>query len=104
MHPPQKAQDKAFSAAVQARRRLVLYVEDHIVHALLMQAFCAELSNVRLLVASTAEAGWRARRKTAGKKTSVRHGEAQVQEKTVENNRWLLVAGTRCTAGWLAGT
>src|SRR5437762_9753844 len=45
---------------VEAPERTVLYVEDHVVNVLLMQALFAKRPAVRLEVASTAELGLRA--------------------------------------------
>ncbi|HEY2926822.1 MAG TPA: response regulator, partial [Albitalea sp.] len=52
--------DQAFRIPAEPPERTVLYVEDHVVNVLLMQALFAKLPRARLVVASTGEAGWRA--------------------------------------------
>ena len=53
-------QDHAFRIPAEAPQRTVLYVEDHVVNVLLMQALFAKLPGARLVVATTGDAGWRA--------------------------------------------
>jgi CheY-like chemotaxis protein len=60
VHTLKPAQDHAFRIPAEAPQRTVLYVEDHVVNVLLMQALFAKLPGARLVVATTGDAGWRA--------------------------------------------
>ena len=60
MHTLNHAPDKAFRIPAQPPQRTVLYVEDHVVNVLLMQALFDRFPGARLVVASTGDAGWRA--------------------------------------------
>ncbi|HEY2927368.1 response regulator [Piscinibacter sp.] len=59
MHTLRPAHDPAFHVPAEPPRHTVLYVEDHVVNVLLMQALFAKLPRARLVVSSTGDAGWR---------------------------------------------
>jgi len=60
VHALNQAHDQAFRIPTEPPQRTVLYVEDHVVNVLLMQALFAKLPAARLVVAITGDAGWRA--------------------------------------------